>query len=113
VSAGVSVGDHLAVMGAAAFLCQRLDPLTQARADTSALVAGVDERQRARLEQARITDHDVVVVGHDRVGLRAKARRPPALEQEPAEKPGYTEIACLARGEDAQHAVVVMGTGRA
>ena len=113
VSAGVSVGDHLAVMGAAALLRQRLGPLTQARTDTLALVAGVDEHQRALLEQARIADHDVVVVGHDRVGLRAKALLPPALEQEPAEELGYAEIACLARGEDAQHAVVVIATGRA
>ena len=78
-----------------------------------ALVPGVDEHQRALLEQARVADDDVCVVRHDRVGLRAKARLAPALEQEPAEELGYAEVASLARGEDTQHAVVVIATGRA
>jgi hypothetical protein len=100
-------------MGAAALDGRGLGPLAQAGADPLALAAGVDEHQRTLLEQPRVADDDVTVLRHDRIGLWFKALLSPALEQEPANEVGYAEVAGLARGEDAQHLVVVIATRRA
>ncbi|MGZ6274432.1 MAG: hypothetical protein ACXWM8_09105 [Candidatus Limnocylindrales bacterium] len=45
--------------------------------------------------------------------LGVEALLPLSLQQEPPDEVGYAEIASLARGEDAQHLVTVIATGRA